>query len=57
MTEKSDAKIAVRMTDADIGRTVRKIAEQGFNVIVKKKRNGIIILREKCEIVEPDKKQ
>lgn len=44
------------MSDAAIGRTTRGIADQGFNAIVKKGKNGIVILKEKCEIVASDKK-
>lgn len=42
------------MTDEDIGRTVREIVDLGYNAIVKKSKNGIIILKEKCEIVLKD---
>lgn len=45
------------MTDKEIGKTVREIAEEGFNVIVKKNKDEIVILREKCEIVKSDKKR
>lgn len=44
------------MTDKEIGKTAREIAEQGFNAIVKKNKDGIAILREKCEIVKSDKR-
>lgn len=45
------------MTDKEIGKTAREIAEKGFNAIVKKSKNGIIILREKCEIVASEKER
>ena len=45
------------MTDKEIGRTVREIAEKGFNAIVKKGKDGIVILKEKCEIVKSDKER
>ncbi len=45
------------MTDKEIGKTVREIAEKGFNAIVKKSKDGIIILKEKCEIVKSDKER
>lgn len=45
------------MTDEDIGKTVREIAEQGLNAIVKKSKEGIVILKEKCEVVKPDKER
>lgn len=45
------------MTDKDIGKTVREIAEQGLSAIVKKNKDGIVILKEKCEIVKPDKER
>lgn len=45
------------MTDKEIGKTAREIAEKGFNAIVKNGKDGIIILREKCEIVKSDNKR
>lgn len=45
------------MTDKEIGKTVREIAEEGLNAIVKKNKDGIVILKEKCEIVKSDKGQ
>lgn len=45
------------MTDKELGKTVREIASQGFNAIVKKNKDGIIILKEKCEIVKSEKEQ
>lgn len=41
------------MTDKEIGKTVREIAEKGFNAIVKNSsKDGIVIMRERCEIVK-----
>lgn len=45
------------MTDKDIGKTVREIAEQGINAIVKKTKDGIVILKERCEVVKSDKER
>lgn len=45
------------MTDKEIGKTVREITEEGLNAIVKKNKDGIVILKEKCEIVKSDKGQ
>lgn len=45
------------MTDKEIGKTVREVVEEGFNAIVKKSKDGIVILKEKCEIVKADKGQ
>lgn len=45
------------MTDKEIGKTAREIAEKGFNAIVKKNKDGIVILKEKCEIVKSDKER
>lgn len=42
------------MTDKEIGKTAREIVEKGFNAIVKKNKDGIVILKEKCEIVRKD---
>ena len=44
------------MTDKEIGKTAREIAEQGYSAIVRKSKDGILILKEKCEIVKSDKK-
>ena len=44
------------MTDKEIGKTAREIADQGFSAIVKKNKDGYLILKEKCEIVKSDKK-
>lgn len=45
------------MTDKEIGKTVREIVEKGFSAIVKKNKDGIVILKEKCEIVKSDKER
>lgn len=45
------------MTDKDIGKTVREIVEQGLNAIVKKNKDGIVIMKEKCEVVKSDKER
>lgn len=42
------------MTDKEIGKTAREIADKGFSAIVKKNKDGYLILREKCEIVRKD---
>lgn len=45
------------MTDKEIGKAAREIAENGFNAIVKKGKDGIVILKEKCEVVKSEKGQ
>lgn len=45
------------MTDKEIGETAREIAERGNTAKVKKNRDGIVILEEKCKIVKADKGQ
>lgn len=45
------------MTDKEIGKTAREIAEKGLDAIVKKNKDGIVILKEKCEIVKSDKER
>lgn len=45
------------MTDKEIGKTTREIAEQGLNAIVKKSKDGIVILKEKCEVVKSEKRK
>lgn len=45
------------MTDKEIGKTAREIAEQGLNAIVKKSKDGIVILREKCEVVKSERER
>lgn len=42
------------MTDKEIGKTAREIAEQGFNAVVKKSKDGIVILKEKYEVVKKE---
>ena len=42
------------MTDKEIGKTAREIAGKGYTAIVKKNKDGIVILKEKCEIVRKD---
>ena len=46
-----------KMTDKEIGKTAREIAERGNTAKVKKNRDGIVILEEKCKIVKADKEQ
>lgn len=48
---KEGIKIAISMTDRDIGRTVRKIAECGNTAEVKRNKDGIVILEVKKKIV------
>lgn len=57
INSKDETRISFPMTDKEIGKTVREIAEEGFNAIVKKSKDGIVILREKCEIVKSDKER
>ncbi len=45
------------MTDKEIGKTAREIVDRGFTAIVKKNKDGIVILEEKCRIVKSDKGQ
>lgn len=47
--------ISIPMTDKEIGRIARKIAERGNSAIIKKNRRGIVILEEKCKIIKEDK--
>lgn len=42
------------MTDKEIGKTVREIADKGYTVMVKKNKDGYVILKEKCEVVRKD---
>lgn len=42
------------MTDKEIGKTAREIAERGNTAEVKKNKNGIIILEAKKKIVRKD---
>lgn len=48
MTDKS-------MTDAEIGKTAREIAERGNTAKVKKNKDGIVILEEKSKIIKSEK--
>lgn len=43
------------MTDLEIGKTVREIINHGLVAIVRKNKDGVVILKEKCEIVKSDK--
>lgn len=45
------------MTDKEIGKVAREIAEQGYTAKVRKNKYGIVILKEKCEIVKSDKER
>ena len=45
------------MTDKEIGKTAREIAEKGYTSKIKMNKNGIVILKEKCEIVKSDKER
>lgn len=42
------------MTDKEIGKTAREIADKGYTAIVKRNKDGYVILKEKCEIVRKD---
>lgn len=42
------------MTDKEIGRTAREIADKGYTAMVKKNKDGYLILKQKCEIVRKD---
>lgn len=42
------------MTDKEIGKTAREIAERGYTAKVKKNKYGIVILEERCNIVKKD---
>lgn len=45
------------MTDKEIGKTAREIAERGNTANVKKNKDGIVILEEKVKIVKSDKER
>lgn len=45
------------MTDKEIGKTAREIAEKGYTAMVKKNKDGIVILKEKCETVKAEKRR
>ena len=42
------------MTDKEIGKTAREIADKGYTAMVKKNKDGYLILRQQCEIVRKD---
>lgn len=42
------------MTDKEIGKAAREIVEKGYTAMIKKNKDGIVILKEKCEIVRKD---
>ncbi len=42
------------MTDKEIGKTAREIVDRGLTAIVKKNKDGIVILEEKCKIVKKE---
>lgn len=43
------------MTDKEIGRTVREIAERGNTAEIKRNKDGIVILETNKKIVKSDK--
>lgn len=43
------------MTDKEIGRTAREIAERGKRAEVYKNKDGIVILEKTCKIVKKEK--
>lgn len=45
------------MTDKEIGKTAREIAERGNTAKVKMNKDGIVILEEKVKIVKSDKER
>lgn len=45
------------MTDREIGKIVREIAERGNAAKIKKNKDGIVILEEKVKIVKADKER
>ena len=45
------------MTDKEIGKTAREIADKGYTAMVKKNKDGYVILEEKCKIVKADKER
>lgn len=42
------------MTDKEIGKIAREIADKGYTAMVKKNKDGYVILKEKCENVKKD---
>lgn len=45
------------MTDKEIGRTAREIAERGNTAEVKRSKDGIVILEARKKIVKADKER
>ncbi|MCI9082840.1 MAG: hypothetical protein HFI70_11225 [Lachnospiraceae bacterium] len=45
------------MTDKEIGRVAREIAERGNTAEVRQNKEGIVILEAKKKIVRPDKER
>ena len=45
------------MTDKEIGKTAREIADKGYTAMVKKNKDGYVILEEKVKIVKSDKER
>lgn len=45
------------MTDKEIGKAAREIAERGNTAKVKKNKDGIVILEAKVKIVKADKER
>lgn len=54
---KENIKIAAPMTDKEIGKTAREIAERGNTAEVKKNKNGILILEVTKKIAKTDKER
>lgn len=42
------------MTDKEIGKTAREIADKGYTAMVKKNKGGYLILEQECKIVRKD---
>ncbi len=42
------------MTDKEIGKTAREIADKGYTAMVKKNKDGYLILKQECKIVRRD---
>lgn len=47
----------LNMTDKEIGRTVREIAERGNTAEVKQNKDGIVVLEVRKKIVKSDKER
>lgn len=43
-----------KMTDKEIDKTAREIADKGYTAMVKKNKDGYLILKQKCEIVRKE---